>query len=301
MPTFHLIADSGSTKTDWALVASDEKSRSLLSFRTPGINPFMLSDEAIASLLTGEVAPRLSALDGLEHIGTKASSARLAIRFYGAGQRGSQTARTQRLLAAVWPEAAITVESDIVCAARALFGEGSGIACILGTGSNSALIEGGAVAGNVPTMGYILGDEGSGASLGRQLVVNVCRGIWPQSLCRTFFDETGLTADAVIERVYRPAQAYPEGAVVPPNRFLASLCPFLSAHIDCPEVAALVVDEMKRFFTRQTSLYGRPDLSVGFVGSIATHFSAQLAQAASETHTRLGDILAAPFERLERL
>ena len=301
MSSFHLIADSGSTKTDWALVSTDEKSRPLLTFRTPGINPFMLSDEAISTLLTAEVAPRLNTLDGLAHIGTKASSTSLAIRFYGAGQRGSQTARTQRLLAAVWPEAAITVESDIVCAARALFGRSDGIACILGTGSNSALIEGGKVTGSIPPMGYILGDEGSGASLGRQLVVNVCRGIWPESLCQTFFTETGLTADTVIERVYRPAQAYPEGAVVPPNRLMASLCPFLSAHIDRPEVAALVVDEMKRFFTRQASLYGRRDLPVGFVGSIATHFSAQLAQAASDTHIRLGDILAAPFDRLERL
>lgn len=301
MPVFHLIADSGSTKTDWALVSSHEPSRPILSFRTPGINPFMLSDEAITSMLAGEVAPRLSAVDGFENNGANAPSVGPAIRFYGAGQRGSQIARTGRLLAAVWPRAEITVESDIVCAARALFGEGQGIACILGTGSNSARVEGGRVTDCVPPMGYILGDEGSGASLGRRLVVNVCRGIWPEQLCRTFFDETSLSVDTIIERVYRPAQAYDEGAVVPPNRFLASLCPFLSAHIDRPVVEALVVDEFKRFFVHQALLYGRPDLPVGFVGSIATHFSAQLAQAAIDTHTRLGDILAAPFERLERL
>lgn len=301
MPTFHLIADSGSTKTDWALVSSLDASTPLLSFRTPGINPFMLSDEDILTILTGEVVPRLNAFDGFTNHADKISSAGMAIRFYGAGQRGNQIARTSRLLAAVWPEADIKVESDIVCAARALFGEGQGIACILGTGSNSAQIEGGRVVDSVPPMGFILGDEGSGASLGRRLVVNVCRGIWPEQLCQIFFDETSLTVDTIIERVYRPALAYGASPVVPPNRFLASLCPFLSAHIDRPEVEALVVDEMKRFFLHQASLYGRPDLPVGFVGSIATHFSAQLAQAASQTQTRLGDILAAPFERLDRL
>ena len=286
MPTFHLIADSGSTKTDWALVSSLDASTPLLSFRTPGINPFMLSDEDILTILTDEVVPRLNAFDGFTNHADKISSAGMAIRFYGAGQRGSQIARTSRLLAAVWPEADIEVESDIVCAARALFGEGQGIACILGTGANSCLWDGTAVVRQTPALGFILGDEGSGAVLGRLFLNAIYKGVLPEALRKEFEAEYGLGVTDIIEKVYRQPM---------PNRWLASLSPFVLRHVSDEGVRSIVYDNFMAFLSRNIQPYRRPELPVNFVGSIAFCYREVLCDAIRASGLRCGKIMKSPL------
>lgn len=273
-----LTADAGSTKTDWRLDKADGQS---LRLTTRGINPYMMNDNEIIGLLRDELL-------GDVKLGRQFAEA-TAIGFYGAGCRGAECERMVRLLRSLWPEAeTVEVGSDIEGAAMALFGpQGSGIACILGTGSNSCLYLDGVVTANVSPLGYILGDEGSGAVLGRRLVGDVLKRQLPPLLCAEFVEATGLSTDQIIERVYR--QSFP-------NRFLASLVPFISERVaDEPSLQALVKDEFARFFVRNVALYGRRDLPVGFVGGVADAFSSQLREVAAAEGYQLGPVLHSPL------
>lgn len=273
MVTTILTADSGSTKTDWLLERNGAR---LARISTQGINPFMLEAEEIAEILRREL---------LAHPDFCPPT---AVRFYGAGCRGAQCQVVERALRSVLPEAAcVTVDSDLVGAARALCGEADGIACILGTGSNSGLYLGGQVVENVSPLGFILGDEGSGAVLGKRLVGDVLKRQLPAHLCQAFQEKYGLSSDEIIRRVYREAF---------PNRFLASFAPFLHEHRDEEAVRTLLHEEFARFFTRNAAAYRRPDLPVGFVGSIAWHFRDELAAAARACGFSMGRVLRAPLE-----
>jgi len=211
------------------------------------------------------------------------------ICFFGAGCRGEGVVRMEKALAGIWPMARkITVGSDIVGAAAALFGtEGSGIACILGTGSNSCLYLDGEMAENVPPLGYILGDEGSGAALGRRLAGDVLKRQLPPQLCEKFFAEYGLTADEITERVYRRPL---------PNRYLASFVPFIVNHRkECSELRQLALEEFGRFFKRNVDLYKRRDLPVGFVGGVAFSLREELHETAAACGYKISRILREPL------
>ena len=247
-----LIADSGSTKCTW--IASDGARTT--NVRTRGINAVQHSAEQIREALA-ELPP----CDGVT-----------SVRFYGAGCGETFTD--------------ITVESDLLGAARALWGRGEGIACILGTGSNSCLCRDGEILKNVPPLGYVLGDEGSGAVLGRNLVNGIFKGHIP--LKEEFLAAHGLNYEEIIRRVYREPYA---------NRFLASFAPFIRAHIDSPEIRELVLRSFRDFASRNLSRYPA-ELPVSLLGGVAAHFEALLREALEAEGRRVETIVESPAEGL---
>jgi N-acetylglucosamine kinase-like BadF-type ATPase len=214
----------------------------------------------------------------------------LTIHYYGSGVRPELEEVMQRLLLSAFPSATfVEAHGDLLGAARAVVGSQEGIACILGTGANSCLYDGRQIIQNTPPLGYILGDEGSGAVLGKRFLNALYKGFVPVSLVTGFQEDIGMDVSAVIARIYREPMA---------NRFLASLSPFISRHIDVPEVRQLVVDNFCDFFRRNVVQYARRDLPVGFVGSIAWHYEDQLREAASQEGFIVGRVLKSPIDGL---
>ena len=160
---------------------------------------------------------------------------------------------------------------------------------MLGTGSNSCLYNGTEITANTPPLGYILGDEGSSAVLGRRLVGDCLKNQLPEAIRDEFLAEYQLTQEIILEKVYRQPLA---------NRFLASLTPFLSKHREVPEVHKLLVESFTDFFVRTVKQYRRPWLPLHFVGSIANAFSAELKEAAESLGMELGTIMQSPMEGL---
>ena len=258
-----LVADSGSTKTDWMMDGE--------IITENGINPVTMSEEDI-----------------LSHIQMMADDTVSEIFFYGAGCVEPFSEKVRKALMQVFPQAHVQVESDLLGAARALCGREAGIACILGTGSNSCLYDGERIIDNIPPLGYILGDEGSGAALGKHFLHDLYSGILPQEMIPLFEKETGLTLSEVIQRVYREPLA---------NRFLASLSKFIHQHIDEPGLQRLVVENFEAFFRVHILPYNRPDLPVSFVGSIAWFYQDQLRTAAETFGLTLGTVFRSPLSK----
>ena len=264
-----IIADSGSTKCTWV---ADDGARTT-SVRTRGINAVQHSAEQIREALA-ELPPY---------------GAVTAVRFYGAGGGASFPEASEKLrreLAAHFGTEEIVVESDLLGAARALFGRGEGIACILGTGSNSCWCRGGEILKNVPPLGYVLGDEGGGVHLGRNLLNGIFKGHIP--LKEEFLAAHGLNYEEIIRRVYREPYA---------NRFLASFAPFILAHTDCPEVRKMVRRSFGEFASRNLSRYPQ-GLLVSFVGGIAARFGELLRETLEAEGYRIGTIVESPAEGL---
>jgi len=275
-----LIADCGSTKIDWCALADDGSVAA--RFDSPGINAVMLSGDEIRGRLAAEAAPQLT-VGPIDEI-----------YFYGAGCISPEVCDSVRgALQALVPAARhIEVATDLLAAARALCGSGQGIACILGTGSNSCYYDGREIRQNVSPLGYILGDEGSGAVLGRIFLGDVLKNQLPPDLSAQFLDEYGLDRLGVIRRVYREPAA---------NRFMASVVPFLSAHIDNPHIHRLVLGAFRAFFRRNVCQYPRYDrLPVNFIGSIAYYFAPVLREAAAQCSCTVGAIMRSPMEGLVR-
>ena len=277
----YLIADSGSTKTDWCLC---NESTILCEIQTQGINPYHQTEEAIEEVLREELLPQLKSQELI------AKGSRLSIIFYGSGCANANACnRIKEALFKVLGTEEVTVHSDLLGAARALCGHEEGIACVLGTGSNSCLYNGKEIISNIPPLGYILGDEGSSAVLGRRLVGDCLKNQLPEAIREEFLTEYQLTQEIILEKVYRQPLA---------NRFLASLTPFLSKHREVPEVHKLLVESFTDFFVRNVKQYRRPWLPIHFVGSIANAFSTELKEAAESLGMELGTILQSPMEGL---
>ena len=275
----YLIADSGSTKTDWCLCNG---STILSNIQTQGINPYHQTEEAIENVLREELLPQSSQL--------MAHNSQLKVIFYGSGCANDTACnRVKGALNKVLGVADITVHSDLLGAAHALCGHEEGIACVLGTGSNSCLYNGKEIIANTPPLGYILGDEGSSAVLGRRLVGDCLKNQLPEAIRNEFLAEYQLTQEIILEKVYRQPLA---------NRFLASLTPFLSKHREVPEVHKLLVESFTDFFVRNVKQYRRPWLRIHFVGSIANAFSAELKEAAESLGMVIGTIMQSPMEGL---
>lgn len=267
-----VIADCGSTKVHWAILAGQENKSShrtspqtthasiVDEFHTTGFNAAVTPPEEISRLLDAEVAPHLPLSDRITEL-----------HFYGAGCIGGETdRRLSKLLSAIFPGTVTEISSDLLGAARALFGTRPGIACILGTGSNSGLYDGTSIIANTPPLGFILGDEGSGAVLGRRLVSDIYKGLLPEEITADFLATYNISKAGLIGKVYRQTGA---------NRFLASFCPFLKKHINHPAIRSVVKSEFTRFIDRNLTPYSASisssssPLSLGFIGSIAAHFS----------------------------
>ena len=273
-----LIADSGSTKTDWVLTHGDGQVSH--SQKTEGINPFHQSEADIERILNVLTVADGQPLD--------------AVFFYGSGVLPQCRPTMARLLAKRLglSEERVQAESDMLGAARALCGHGEGIACILGTGANSCLYDGERICQNTPALGYVLGDEGSGALIGRNLLNAMYKGKIRAEIRERFEREFSVTMADVINRVYRQPLA---------NRWMASLTPFISRHREeYPELSQLVVDCFRDFLTSNVRPYDRQDLPVSAIGSIAWYFQTELAHAASLECMRIGTICQTPMEGLLR-
>ena len=272
-----LIADSGATKTDWCL---GEKTTDARIIQTQGINPFHQSAEHIYKVLAEELLPQLGEATNITHI-----------HFYGAGCTPEKSVIVKEQLQALFSNAVIDVQSDLLGAARSLCGKEQGIACILGTGSNSCLYDGEKIIANVSPLGYILGDEGSGAVLGKRLVGDCLKHQLPEHICQAFLRETELTPADIINKVYRQPQA---------NRFLASLTPFLSAHREEPEIHALLVGCFTEFFKRNVMQYDTGQAKAHFTGSIAWYFQEEVKEAAQSLGICTGKFIKNPINGLTK-
>lgn len=273
-----LIADSGSTKTDWVLIGND--GQVVGEVTTAGMNPFHQTDEELVSILKD-----MSLTNAYQE-------EKISLFFYGSGCTPEQIPRLRELLSQnlsnIW---VCDVYSDLMGATHALCGHQEGIACILGTGANSCLYDGERIVQNTPALGYILGDEGSGAVLGRKFINALYKGRLPQGLREVFEQEMNLTMSTVIQRVYKEPQA---------NRFLASLSLFIGKHLDMPEVRQLVVENFREFLRNNVKPYGRPELPIGFVGSMAYHYESELREAVEQEGLVLGKIMKRPVSSLIR-
>lgn len=269
-----LIADSGSTKTDWCLA---ENGRAMLSVKTQGINPYMQDGDVIEKIIEDELLPQIGDVVVSD------------IHFYGAGCTPEKIGIVGSAIKMAFPGAEISVASDMVGAARALCGHRSGIACILGTGSNSCLYDGAKIIENTPSLGFILGDEGSGAYIGKRFISDCLKQQMPTDLCEEFLIKYELNANIIINKVYRTPL---------PNRFLASICPFISEHKDVKEVHKLLIDSFRKFLRRNVALYNKPKSKVNIIGSIAYHFRNELEIAAKAEGMIIGKIMQSPMKGL---
>ncbi len=272
-----LIADSGATKTDWALIHADGTAQYLT---TQGLSPVHASESQLSTVIAEELLPQLSAT-------SPATIHR--IHFYGAGCSGHYADDMHALLQRNFPGASIEVNSDLLGAAHALCGEDSGLVCILGTGSNSCLYDGQRIVCRIPPLGYILGDEGSGAVLGRMLLNRLLKDPSCVQLRDKLFQAYSLTYEDIIDRVYCQPQA---------NRFLASLVPFVLENIGEPAILQLVLDNFRQFFRNNLCHYAATHQDIYAVGGVAHVFRSQLERVCEEFGMRLCRVLPRPIEGL---
>ena len=272
-----LIADSGSTKTDWCVV---EKGELVQQIFTKGTNPFFQSEEEISNEIATALLPELK------------TNEFDAVYFYGAGCGfPDKIAVVHRALTKHLNVAGdVEVATDMLAAARGLCGREAGIACIMGTGSNSCYYDGESIVANVSPLGFILGDEGSGACLGKLMVGDLLKNQMTPELKEKFLAQFNLTPADIIDRVYRKPF---------PNRFLASLSPFLAQNINEPCVHELVLNSFKAFFKRNIMQYENyQNLKVNLIGSVAFYYKEVLAEAAEAMGIQLGTIIQSPMEGL---
>lgn len=270
-----LIADSGSTKTHWCVVNNGVVLQEIF---TDGINPFYQTDMEIIALVDSQLIPLLE----YSEIST--------VYFYGAGcSFPDKKILVSRALVRFFGNALIEIQSDLLAAARSLFRHEKGIACILGTGSNSCFYDGNEITQNVSPLGYILGDEGSGAVLGKLLLADCLKNLLPEWIAEKLLDEYELTPAIILENVYKKPF---------PNRFLAKFTPFILEHIEEPTIFNLVYDSFDAFLVRNVMQYSLEDIHVGFVGSIAHYFRDTLEIVASERRIIVSEIIQNPMKGL---
>lgn len=272
-----LFADSGSTKTDWLLASAD--GRVVQTLGGQGINPVHQTSADIAKELA-QVAALL--VEQPFHV-----------YFYGAGVLPQNQPLMRSLLSDAFEVCGKpAAESDLLGAARALCQRSEGVACILGTGANSCLYDGERIVQNTPPLGYILGDEGSGAVLGRLFINALFKGALPADMRDDYLRTTGQTYADIIRRVYREPLA---------NRFLASTSLYIAAHLaESPDLQQLVIDNFRQFLQRNVCPYRRPDLPVNAVGSMAWYYRGQLQSACRAEGFMLGTVVKSPIQGMAK-
>lgn len=279
-----LIVDSGSTKTSWcfAFLPDTKSADGARTVTTEGLNPAVMSAEEVEE----KIAKALNHC--LQSLSISAADVE-NVFFYGAGCIAGRTVVVSESIQSILVDARIYVADDLLGAARALCGHKAGIACILGTGSNSCLYNGENIVAHTPALGYVLGDEGSGAVLGRKFLNAVLKQTLPENIRKRFLQESGLDMAEVINRVYRsPA----------PNRFLASMSKYIHGYLDEKEVRDIVIDNFEDFIRNNILAYGDEFRTINVVGSIAYHYKEQLTEAASRNGFQIGKIIKSPIEGL---
>ena len=270
-----LIADCGGTKTDWRVIDSQH----IDQFQTQGFNPYHQQEDSLYTTIAQELLPSLA--------GKSISQ----VYFYGSGLAGVSTKTSVAAqLANAFPNAQIEVNSDLLAAARALCGHDAGIACILGTGSNSCYFDGTTIQHQLPPLGYALGDEGSGAALGKQLLKDYCRGKMPTIIKERFEKRFPLSQEDILGKVYKDEK---------PNQFLASFSRFLLQNIGEPYIYRLVYHQIGNFFDEVLSGYTQSKThKVHFTGSIAFYFGNIVRQVGADKGIAVGIIMETPIAGL---
>lgn len=271
-----LIADSGSTKTDWGLIAPSGK---VYTYKSEGINPYFHTANSISETLRKISFAPFSFADVKE------------IYFYGAGSNTQPNLDImEQGFNRVFSSAKVFIKHDLLGAARALCHTGSGLVAILGTGSNSCLYIKGEIKFNLGGFGYILGDEGSGMHIGRKVVRDFMNDLMPKDVRKKFREKYGLTKDEIIHAVYKEDF---------PNRFLASFSKFASENISHPYTAALVDDAFRKFFERYIIQYPNyENYALRILGSVGVAFEREIRARATRYDIHVDRIMKAPIEGL---
>lgn len=275
MASIKLIADSGATKAEWCLVNGGK----VKTIFTQGISPYFLNTEQITDLLVKELKPKIKNVSVDE------------VFYYGTGCASPANAKSvKKAITNVVPGAKVAVTHDLMAAARALCGRKKGIACILGTGSNSCYFDGKKIVKNSPGLGYVLGDEGSGAYLGKKVIQYYLYGTFDDELMGRF-DVTYTTNKAeILENVYKKPL---------PNRYLAGFARFLADNRGHYMIENIIEDGLNDFFFNHLCKYRETwTLPVSFAGSVAFGFKDVLQDLCNSYEFELGRVMKNPMEGL---
>lgn len=270
-----LIADSGSTKTQWCLLQGNNKKM----IATQGISPYFLNDESLGAILTKELLPKTGAfvIDEIFYYGTGCSN-------------HTNVSLIKRALKKVYKTAKVSVDHDLLGAAKALCGNEKGIACILGTGSNSCFYNGKKVVKNSPGLGFILGDEGSGTHLGKKVLQHYLYKTFDAELTDKFEAKYPHDMDDMLDCVYKKPMA---------NRYLSSFVPFLIENRGHYMVENIIEDSINDFFFNHIYKYRESwSLPINFVGSVAFGFKDILKQMCNDYELKLGTVIKSPMDGL---
>lgn len=275
MSGIKLIADSGATKTEWCLLNNGKKKKII----TQGISPYFLNGDQIIYLLQKELKPKLKNIDVDE------------VFYYGTGCANPTNAKmVKKAIAGVFTDSKIEVTHDLMAAARALCGKEKGIACILGTGSNSCYFDGKKIVKNSPGLGFILGDEGSGAFLGKKVIQYYLYNTFDFELKGRFEQTYKTTAPEILENVYKKPL---------PNRYLAGFAKFLAENRGHYMIENIIEDGLNDFFFNHLCKYRESwTLPIHFAGSIAFGFKDVVQQLCNSYEFELGKIMKNPMDGL---
>lgn len=275
-----LIADSGSTKTDWRLV-DDEGNVS--QYSTIGFNPYFQTSDQIADEIKRGLVPYIKE-PGF-------ASSDFELYFYGSGcSNFNRSKLVEKALKHNFPKAEVEVNHDLLAAARALCGSDEGIAAILGTGSNSCYYNGKEITENVPSLGFIFGDEGSGTHIGKKFAKSYMKNELPKALAEKFYEQYQLNKDDILEKVYMKPM---------PNKFLASFCTFVSQNMDERCMFDIVSNCFTQFFELHICKYPKhKQVKFNCVGSVGFYFSDPLKKVAEQKGVSVGKIIDTPIADL---
>jgi glucosamine kinase len=270
-----LIADSGSTKAEWCLI----NGRSTKTFYTQGLSPYFLSSEQIEYIITEELRSKMKKSEPDE------------IYFYGTGCSNAENVKlVKKAIEKVFTEAKVAVDHDLMGAAKALCGNEKGVACILGTGSNSCYYNGRKIVKNSPGLGYVLGDEGSGAYLGRKVVQYFLYKTFDADLMDRFNAKYRTNSDEILTAVYKKPL---------PNRYLASYAEFLAENRGHYMVENIIEDGFNDFFFNHIYKYRESwTMPIHFTGSVAHGFKDVLKDLCNSYELQLGKVIKKPMEGL---
>lgn len=272
--TIKVIAESSSTRTEWALVQGD---KIIEHAYTEGLNPFFQTRREISHIIRLGLPP--------EFFKRRWSH----VYYYGAGCSNPEKNKIVESSLVAQFKTPVTVDSDLVGATRGLLVHEPGLACILGTGSNSCLYDGNQIIKHVRSGGYILGDEGSGAAMGRLFIGDMLKGFVPSDIRDSFVEKFNLNVDLLMDEVYNNPHA---------NRNLRNYGVFLSEHLQNEYVYRLVFNEISRFFERTILQYDYQSYAINFVGSVACQFSEVLLSVASKYGANIKKIVRASMPGL---
>ena len=271
-----LIADGGSTKTDWRLI---KDGREYKKIQTSGFNPYLVGSDEIEEILWKELQPYID------------NNAVSAVYYYGAGcSTAVKNQIVETAFEKIFTKAKLFISHDLLAASHALCGDVEGIVAILGTGSNSCYYDGKDIKDGIFSLGYFFGDEGSGAYLGKQLITAYLHKELPDEIATKLSEAYPMSLENILDAVYtKPA----------PSRFLASFSNFINENRDHPYIYNLITEAFRAFYKYQVCCYARhKEVPVHFVGSVAYYYQDILSKIGQEFGVMTGKFIKAPIDGL---